>query len=93
MAVDIANHAVSEAVKLVEAVSRALAFDSPYPLALAGGVACRNVFFRDRLMHELERLQPPPASITVVDEPVQGCLAIARELSKSPGPATSRGAH
>ncbi|NNK99274.1 MAG: hypothetical protein HKO88_09500 [Xanthomonadales bacterium] len=83
VAVDIANHAVSEAVKLVEAVSRALAFDSPYPLALAGGVACRNVFFRDRLMHELEQLQPPPASITVVDEPVQGCLTIASEMLRS----------
>ena len=80
--------AVTEAVKLVSAVSRALAFDRPYPLALAGGVACRNQYFRDGLISELNKLEPPPATITLVDEPVRGCLSIARERLNGCGPAT-----
>ena len=79
--------AVTEAVKLVSAVSKALAFDRPYPLALAGGVACRNQYFREGLISELNKLEPPPATITLVDEPVLGCLSIARERIYGPGPA------
>lgn len=74
----IMNEAIGEAVKLVAAVTKALAFDTPFSLALAGGVACRNQYFRDALLLELKKLQPPPGVITVVDEPVLGCLTIAR---------------
>lgn len=74
----IMNEAIGEAVKLVAAVTKALAFDRPFSLALAGGVACRNQYFRDALLLELKKLQPPPGIITVVDEPVLGCLTIAR---------------
>lgn len=74
----IVNGAIGEAVKLVAAVTKALAFDAPFALALAGGVACRNRYFRDGLIVELKKLQPPPSTITVVDEPVLGCLTIAR---------------
>jgi len=74
----IVGHAVTEAVKLVAAVINALAFSSAYPLALAGGVACRNQLFRDELLKGLSELQPPPSRVTVVDEPVMGCLEIAR---------------
>lgn len=77
--------AVTEAVKLVSAVSKALEFESPYPLALAGGVACRNQYFREGLISELNKLEPPPAIITLVDEPVKGCLNIAREKLNSSG--------
>lgn len=74
----IMNEAIGEAVKLVAAVTKALAFDTAFSLALAGGVACRNRYFRDALLLELKTLQPPPGIITVVDEPVLGCLTIAR---------------
>ena len=80
--------AVAEAVKLVSAVSKALEFDRPYPLALAGGVACRNQYFRKGLISELNKLEPPPATITLVDEPVMGCLSIARDRLNSCGPTT-----
>ncbi len=79
VALGIVNDAVDEAVKLVAAVVKALAFERPYPLALAGSVACRNQFFRDGLLSELNKLQPPPETVTVVDEPVMGCLTIARQ--------------
>jgi len=74
----IMNEAIGEAVKLVEAVTKTLAFDTPFPLALAGGVTCRNQYFRDALLLELNKLRPPPGIITVVDEPVLGSLTIAR---------------
>jgi len=85
VALGIMNDAIDEAVKLVAAVVKALAFDRPYPLALAGGVACRNQFFRDGLLSELDKLQPPPETVTVVDEPVMGCLTIARQKLHNTG--------
>lgn len=85
VALGIMNDAIAEAVKLVAAVVKALAFDQPFPLALAGGVACRNQFFRDGLMSELNKLQPPPETVTVVDEPVMGCLTIARQKLSGSG--------
>ena len=78
VALEIVNDAVEETVKLVAAVAKTLAFTTPYPLALGGGVACRSKLFRDELVARLNRLQPPPGKVTVVDEPVLGCLEIAR---------------
>ena len=86
VAIDIVDGAVEETVKLVAAVVKTLDFTSPYPLALGGGVACRSKLFRDKLIRGLNRLQPPPGKVTVVDEPVLGCLEIARaKLSGSVG--------
>ena len=79
VAVRTVNSAVSEAVKLVAAVAKALDFDGPYPLAVAGGVVCGNPYFCDALMKGLADLQPPHAEVTLVDEPVTGCLVIARQ--------------
>lgn len=78
VALEIVNDAVEETVKLVAAVTKTLAFTTPYPLALGGGVACKSKLFRDELVARLNRLQPPPGKVTVVDEPVLGCLEIAR---------------
>ena len=74
----IVNDAVTETLKLVSAVIKNLAFTGPYPLALAGGVACHSQLFRRQLIARLEQMQPPPASVTIVNEPVMGCLEIAR---------------
>jgi len=75
---EIVNDAVAETVKLVAAVAKTLEFTSPYPLALGGGVACKSKLFQDELVYQLNQLQPPPGKVTVVDEPVLGCLEIAR---------------
>ena len=74
----IVKGAVAEAVKLVAAVVNALAFKDPFPLALAGGVVCNSQLFRDKLLIRLSNLKVPPARVTLVDEPVMGCLKIAR---------------
>jgi N-acetylglucosamine kinase-like BadF-type ATPase len=84
------NGAASEAAKLVDAVSRALKFNKPYPLALAGGVVCYSELFREKLISRLGRLQSPPGDINLVSKPVLGCLKIARtKLSEigNQGPA------
>jgi len=82
----IVDAAVDETFKLVAAVAKTLAFTRPYPLALGGGVACKSKLFRDKLIARLSELQPPPGTVTVVDEPVLGCLEIARaKLSGSVG--------
>lgn len=78
VACGIVSEAITETVKLVNAVIKNLAFKEPYPLALAGGVACHSQLFRQQLIARLEQLQPPPASVKVVNEPVMGCLEIAR---------------
>jgi N-acetylglucosamine kinase-like BadF-type ATPase len=74
----IVSSAVNEAVKLVSAVSRALDFETPYPLAVAGGVVCKSDLFRQQLLAGLARLEPAPEPVTVVEKPVLGCLEIAR---------------
>lgn len=79
VACSIVAAAVSEAIKLVAAVVKSMAFSHAYPLALAGGVACHSELFRTELSAGLKLLNPPPASVRVVTEPVMGCLQIARE--------------
>jgi len=79
LAIEIISTAIGEAVKLVDAIARKLTFKAPYPLMLAGGVACRNPLFQNELISRLSRLDPKPDPIRIVDEPVNGCLKIARE--------------
>jgi N-acetylglucosamine kinase-like BadF-type ATPase len=80
----IIRDAVAEAVKLVAAVAKAIAFDSPFPLALAGGVICNSQHFRDELLIRLNDIKVRPAEVTLVNEPVMGCLKIARTLCLPP---------
>ena len=74
----IISDAVAETVKLVASVSKGLAFSRPYPLALAGGVVSGSPYFRDELSELLSRMQPAPEKLSVVYEPVMGCLKVAQ---------------
>ena len=78
LAIEMIGDAIGEAVKLVAAVTSRLEFNAPYPLMLAGGVACSNPLFRDALISRLSCLDPVPDPIRIVDDPVNGCLSIAR---------------
>jgi N-acetylglucosamine kinase-like BadF-type ATPase len=73
----IVNAAIKEASKLVAAVAKALGLKEAYQLAIAGGVICSSQFFQDQLIASLQRLQPSPGKVTLVEEPVLGCLKIA----------------
>jgi N-acetylglucosamine kinase-like BadF-type ATPase len=83
VAIRIIISAVTEAVKLVAAVTRTLEFDSPYPLAVAGGVVCNSELFQRELMNQLGKLEPAPGNVKMVDEPVMGCLIIGRKKLES----------
>ena len=78
VAMKIVKNAVPEAVKLVSAVASQLNLSSPYPLMLAGGVACSNRIFHDELIASLGELEPAPYPINIVADPVRGCLKIAQ---------------
>jgi N-acetylmuramic acid 6-phosphate etherase len=90
VAMKIVQGAVTEAVKLVAAVAKALSFEGSYPLALAGGVVCRSELFRNELMSCLNKMPCPPNEVTLVNEPVSGCLKMARaklmESDQAPTP-------
>ena len=77
VATGIVGSAVNEAVKLVIAVAKDMHLEKPYPLAIAGGVVCNSALFRDQLINRLNQEQPIPGKVTVVDNPVEGCLKIA----------------
>ena len=85
VAIDLVSNAVAEAVKLVAAVARDLELSSAYPLMLAGGVVSSNEHFREELISHLNKLSPAPEPICIVDEPVHGCLKIARAKLLSQG--------
>lgn len=45
----------------------------------AGGVVCNCELFQRELMNHLDKLEPPPGNVRMVDEPVMGCLIIGRK--------------
>ena len=76
----IVEQCAGELVRLVTAVTCDLEFSDEYPLALAGGVICRNPDFRGLLESGLRAINPAPGSIQLVPEPVMGCFRIGREF-------------
>jgi hypothetical protein len=51
-----------------------------YPLALAGSVLLNQPGYRDHVLSSLANRGLPPATITLVEEPVRGAVAIARTM-------------
>ena len=49
-------------------------------MMLAGGVTTSNLPFRQVLTRQLDLLRPAPDPVRIVDEPVTGCLKIARAM-------------
>jgi N-acetylglucosamine kinase-like BadF-type ATPase len=86
----IVKAAVNEVVKLVAAVAKALALKEPYPLALAGGVVCSSRLFRESLLTRLNAFKASPGEVTLVNEPVMGCLKIARAKCHASGQGPNR---
>ncbi len=80
---DVANAIVTAAAastaKLVRATIDKLDLQRDAPLAIAGGVVCSSAMYRDKLLEMLREQGVTPASVTVVREPVEGCLLMAQE--------------
>ena len=89
VAIRIVENAIGELMRLVTAVTCDLDLHDPYPLALAGGIVCRNKAYRDRLVTGLEATTPPPGPVTPVPQPVTGCIRIGQALLEGhPPPVT-----
>ena len=79
VAADIVMDAATATARLVRATTEKLGLGADAPLALAGGIVCSNDYYRDILIRQLAEngLQPDP--LTVVAEPVEGSLIMARD--------------
>ncbi len=79
VAVEIVSDAATSTAKLVIATAKKLGFGKDVPLAIAGGIVCSNTLYREILLGNLQKLGAEPTSVTLVREPVEGSLIMARD--------------
>ena len=79
VAVGIVQAAADATARLVHATVRKLDLDPDTPLAVAGGIVCSNEMYRETLLNSLSDLGEIPKAIVIVDQPVEGCLLMARD--------------
>ena len=79
VALAIVERAAGSTAKLVQASAAKLGFPTDAPIAVAGGIVCRSELYRNALVGRLHALGLEPRDIVVVDEPVDGCLLMARD--------------
>ncbi|MEJ2273958.1 MAG: BadF/BadG/BcrA/BcrD ATPase family protein [Woeseiaceae bacterium] len=84
VALGIVDRAAASTAKLVQASAAKLGFPSDAPIAVAGGIVCRSELYRHALVDQLHALGLKPRAIAVVDEPVDGCLIMARDRLLAP---------
>ena len=75
----IVDAAAESAAKLVQANATKLGFDADVPLAAAGGIVCKSALYRQLLIGKLDALGIRPRTFTVVSDPVEGCVVMARD--------------
>lgn len=78
-ALAIVDAAAESTARLVQANARKLGFAADAPVAAAGGIVCRSALYRKVLLEKLRRLGLEPRAFRVVDDPVEGCLMMARD--------------
>jgi N-acetylglucosamine kinase-like BadF-type ATPase len=79
VALAIVQDAADATARLVHATAKKLDLDPDTPLAVAGGIVCSNTLYRETLLASIRRLGESPTSIVIVDQPVEGCLLMARD--------------
>lgn len=75
----IVDAAAESTAKLVQANATKLGFEPDVPLAAAGGIVCRSALYRKVLLEKLQALGIMPRAFTVVSDPVEGCILMARD--------------
>ena len=78
LALQLLSNGAGKLADLVTAVAKSLGFLDGYPLALAGGAILGSRNYREKLLACVETSSPVPGPVTVVEEPVLGCLYIGR---------------
>lgn len=84
VALEILARGVDHLCRIAHAAAVGLGLEDGYPLALAGSVVCQNRIYRECLLPRLQADSPSPGPVTFVDEPVLGCLQMAREELTAP---------
>jgi len=79
VALAIVQDAADATARLVHATAKKLELDPDTPLAVAGGIVCSNTLYRETLLASIHKLGESPTSIVIVDQPVKGCLLMARD--------------
>jgi len=79
VATGIVDAGAAAAAALVAATVSRLELGKDAPLALAGGIACSGDFFRDKLLGQLKALGIEPDPMSIVADPVEGSLIMARD--------------
>jgi len=79
VALAIVQDAADATALLVHATAKKLDLDPATPLAVAGGIVCSNTLYRETLLESIRKLGESPTSIVIVDQPVEGCLLMARD--------------
>lgn len=75
----IVTSAAAGTAELVRATIDKLGLGRDAPLAIAGGVVCSSKLYREVLLAMLREQGIEPAAVTVVRDPVEGCLLMARD--------------
>ncbi len=79
VALAIVQEAADATALLVHATAKKLDLDPATPLAVAGGIVCSNAMYREAMLESIRKLGETPTSIVIVDQPVEGCLLMARD--------------
>lgn len=80
IATAIVQRAAEELALMVQSAAAKLHLDSPFPLALTGGVACGSELLRARLLVALAARSITPSSVEVVPHPAAGCVRLADRM-------------
>jgi len=80
VALGILSAGAAELRRLVVAAAEGLGFGDGYPLALTGGAITRSKKYREEFLAGLDTSSPAPGPVSVVEDPVLGCLEIGRRM-------------
>ena len=79
VASDIVRQAADATASLVHATAQKLGLHDDATLAVAGGIVCSSALYREALLASLRAHGTDPASLSIVNEPVEGSLIMARD--------------
>ncbi len=78
VAARIVEEEAQELAQAAAAVTRQLGWAGPVPVALAGGLLLGSEGYRERVIRGVRSLGVQPAEVTLVEEPAQGAVQLAR---------------
>lgn len=78
VAEEITRSAARASAQLVVVAADKLGLGDQLPLGIAGGIACNSAYYRQHLLGTLTANAIQPMPLTIIDNPVEGALLLAR---------------